>query len=110
MSEAHAHHPSVRTYGTVGAILLAGTFAAFVFADALTLPWMATILLIFAIATVKVSLVALFFMHLKWEQNWKFILTIPPLFLFLAYLLALVPDIAGFGVPPLDPSGTALLN
>ncbi|TAH39598.1 MAG: oxidase [Planctomycetota bacterium] len=94
----HAHAPvSVKLYAVIGTILVVGTVLAFVFADALHLSWGATVLMIFGIASFKVLLVALYFMHLKFEGRWKYILTIPPLILFLGLLLALLPDIAGLG-------------
>lgn len=94
----HAHEPvAVRLYAVIGAILVVGTILAFVFAEELALGWLPTVFLIFGIASFKAMLVALYFMHLKFEGRWKFILTIPPLFLFAALLLALVPDIARLG-------------
>lgn len=97
-AEDHGHEPvSVKLYGIIGGILVVGTILAFVFADRLQLSWGATVLMIFGIATFKVLLVAMYFMHLKFERGWKWILTIPPLILFLALLLALLPDIAGLG-------------
>jgi cytochrome c oxidase subunit 4 len=38
-------------------------------------------------------LVILFFMHVKYEANWKYVLTIPAAFMSLFLLFALVPDI-----------------
>ena len=100
-STAHdqGHHDpiAVKTYVTIGMILLVGTAAAYLFAEQLTMGWAATIFLIFGIATFKVSLVALYFMHLKFEGKWKYVLCVPPLFLFLALVMALLPDVAGFG-------------
>lgn len=93
-------HPDpvpVKTYVAIGGILLAGTLAAFIFAEEIALGWLATVLLILGIASFKASLVALFFMHLKFEGRWKYILMVPPLLLFSALLMALLPDIAGFG-------------
>lgn len=46
-----------------------------------------------AVAVVKASLVMLFFMHLKWEANWKYVLTIPSLMMAIFLMIALVPDI-----------------
>ena len=46
------------------------------------------------IATAKASLVALFFMHLKYEANWKYVLLVPPLVLFLVLVVGLTPDVA----------------
>ena len=50
------------------------------------------ILWVFGIAICKASLVALWFMNLKFEGKWKYILVIPPLFMSVFLILALVPD------------------
>lgn len=46
-----------------------------------------------AISCAKAMLVILFFMHLKWEANWKYVLTIPASIMSIFLLLALIPDI-----------------
>jgi cytochrome c oxidase subunit 4 len=46
-----------------------------------------------AVSCTKAMLVILFFMHLLWEANWKYILTIPSLFMSVFLILMLVPDI-----------------
>jgi cytochrome c oxidase subunit 4 len=46
-----------------------------------------------AVSCTKAMLVVLFFMHLFWEANWKYVLTIPASFMSLFLLLMLVPDI-----------------
>jgi cytochrome c oxidase subunit 4 len=46
-----------------------------------------------AVSCTKALLVILFFMHVKYEANWKYVLTIPAAFMSLFLLLALVPDI-----------------
>ena len=46
-----------------------------------------------AISCVKALLVILFFMHLLWEANWKYVLTIPAIFMSIFLLLMLVPDV-----------------
>jgi cytochrome c oxidase subunit 4 len=38
-------------------------------------------------------LVIMFFMHLLWEANWKWVLTIPASFMSIFLMLMLVPDI-----------------
>ena len=38
-------------------------------------------------------LVILFFMHLKWEANWKWVVTVPASMMSLLLILALIPDI-----------------
>lgn len=49
--------------------------------------------LMMAISCAKALLVISFFMHLKWEANWKYVLTIPASIMSLFLLLMLVPDV-----------------
>jgi cytochrome c oxidase subunit 4 len=46
-----------------------------------------------AISCAKAMLVILFFMHLKWEANWKYVLTIPAAMMSVFLVLMLVPDV-----------------
>jgi cytochrome c oxidase subunit 4 len=46
-----------------------------------------------AVSCAKAMLVMLFFMHLKWEANWKYVLTVPASMMSLFLVLMLVPDI-----------------
>ncbi|MDZ4780722.1 MAG: cytochrome C oxidase subunit IV family protein [Planctomycetia bacterium] len=46
-----------------------------------------------AVSCTKAMLVILFFMHVKHEANWKYVLTIPPAIMAVFLMLALVPDI-----------------
>ena len=46
-----------------------------------------------AVSCTKAMLVIMFFMHLKWEANWKWVLTVPASFMSALLILALVPDI-----------------
>ena len=39
------------------------------------------------------SLVAAIFMHLKWEANWKYVLTVPASIMSVFLMLMLIPDI-----------------
>src|SRR5262245_25811460 len=48
-----------------------------------------------AVSCSKALLVMLFFMHLLWEANWKYVLTIPASIMSIFLLLMLVPDILG---------------
>lgn len=45
------------------------------------------------ISACKAMLVIAFFMHLWWESSWKYVLTIPALFMGSMLVLLLVPDI-----------------
>jgi cytochrome c oxidase subunit 4 len=46
-----------------------------------------------AVSCGKAMLVILYFMHLKWEANWKYVLTIPASIMSIFLLLMLIPDI-----------------
>jgi cytochrome c oxidase subunit IV len=46
-----------------------------------------------AVSCTKAMLVILFFMHVKYEANWKYVLTIPAGMMSIFLLLMLVPDI-----------------
>ncbi|MCP4193253.1 MAG: hypothetical protein GY768_21795 [Planctomycetaceae bacterium] len=46
-----------------------------------------------AVSCAKAMLVILFFMHLKWEANWKYVLTIPATIMAIFLVCALIPDI-----------------
>ena len=45
------------------------------------------------VSIAKALLVILFFMHLWWERAWKYVLTIPALFMGVLLVLLLVPDV-----------------
>lgn len=46
-----------------------------------------------AVSCTKAMLVIMFFMHLKWEANWKWVLTAPVIFMSALLVFALVPDV-----------------
>lgn len=46
-----------------------------------------------AVSCTKAMLVIMFFMHLKWEANWKWVLTVPASIMSALLILALIPDI-----------------
>jgi cytochrome c oxidase subunit IV len=49
--------------------------------------------LMMAVSCAKAMLVILFFMHMLWEANWKYVLTIPASMMSIFLLLMLIPDI-----------------
>lgn len=55
-----------------------------------------TVVLVLAVACAKALCVMMFFMHLKFEGNWKYVLLAPTTILAIGLPLALLPDI---GVP-----------
>jgi len=46
-----------------------------------------------AVSCLKATLVIMFFMHLKWEASWKYVLTFPAMVMSAFLILMLVPDI-----------------
>jgi cytochrome c oxidase subunit 4 len=46
-----------------------------------------------AVSCTKAMLVILFFMHVLWEANWKYVLTIPAAMMALFLAIMLIPDI-----------------
>src|SRR6186713_1944657 len=46
-----------------------------------------------AVSCAKAMLVILFFMHMLWEANWKYVLTIPASMMSVFLLLMLIPDV-----------------
>ncbi len=50
-------------------------------------------LFMMAVSVTKAMLVIMFFMHLLWEANWKYVLTIPASCMAVFLVLALVPDV-----------------
>jgi len=97
---AHAHgheqHGSWWTYIYVFGFLLALTAVSFAVgnwtemkARAPGVIW-ATMM---AVSVAKALLVILFFMHLKWEANWKYVLTVPCCIMSVFLVLMLVPDV-----------------
>jgi cytochrome c oxidase subunit 4 len=55
-----------------------------------------------AVSCTKAMLVILFFMHVKYEANWKYVLTIPAGMMSLFLMLMLVPDV---GMRMRNPNG-----
>ena len=49
--------------------------------------------IVLAIAVAKATCVMLFFMHLKWERGWKYVLLAPTTILAIGFPIALMPDI-----------------
>ena len=92
----HGHGGTIRTYVMVALALVVLTACSYwtytpfwPFGESVAIKriWM------MAVSCTKAMLVILFFMHLKWEANWKWVLTIPASMMSLLLVLALVPDV-----------------
>lgn len=88
-----AHHPHVNYMAVFGALILL-TIASYI-ADKIggTIGHLIIVLVVLCIACFKAMFVMLYFMHLKFEGKWKFVLLSPTLILAMAIIAALMPDI-----------------
>jgi cytochrome c oxidase subunit IV len=95
-THGHEEHGSMSTYVSVFVALLICTVISVAVGSSATLRektpgvMMAAMM---AVSTVKALLVILFFMHLKWEASWKYVLTIPCCIMSVFLLLMLIPDV-----------------
>ena len=90
----HTHVNRTKLFAVIFAILLGLTILSFGVANSSLMDqpvrgW--TAMLVISVA--KAILVIVFFMHLKWESNWKFVLTIPAAVMSALLVLVLIPDI-----------------
>jgi cytochrome c oxidase subunit 4 len=92
----HAEHGGVGKYLVVFAALCVLTAMSFFtytdywpFKEEKQVTWA----YMMAVSCTKAMLVIMFFMHLLWEANWKWVLTIPASFMSIFLMLMLVPDI-----------------
>ena len=88
-------HGSLKTYLSVFIALCVLTGVSFAVANSQALMANPSVgwSLMMAVSAGKALLVVLFFMHLKYEANWKYVLTIPTLGMAAFLVFALIPDI-----------------
>jgi cytochrome c oxidase subunit 4 len=94
----HAHG-GVRLYLMVFGVLCVLTALSFAVgsSDLMTTHKKIAWALMMAISCGKALLVIMFFMHLLWEANWKWVLTIPASMMSIFLVLMLVPDVGRRG-------------
>ena len=91
---AGGHHGSnLQTFRMVFVGLLVATMISVATAQWLPAPPHVVWAIMMAVSCVKAMLVITFFMHLLWEANWKYVLTIPATFMSVLLVLLLIPDI-----------------
>ena len=95
VNEQYHAPPGLGKYLVVCGLLLILTAISFVIGNT---PWIMRTPSVgwtgmMTVSCAKAMLVILFFMHLKWEANWKYVLTIPASMMSVFLLLMLVPDI-----------------
>lgn len=86
----HAHHHV--NYFYVFLALCVFTMLSVLFDMASFLTKEVVVVLVLAVATAKALSVMMYFMHLKFEGNWKFIILAPTTILAIGLMVALAPD------------------
>jgi cytochrome c oxidase subunit 4 len=94
----HGHHASLGLYIYVFVALCVLTGASFfTYSDAWPFHGEGLELVgwtfMMAVSCTKAMLVIMFFMHVKYEKNWKYVLTIPTAMMAVFLVLMLIPDI-----------------
>lgn len=97
----HAHHPHVN-YLAIFIALCCCTVVSVVF-DLVPLNRRVVAVLVLAVAVAKAQYVMRYFMHLKFEGKWKFVLLLPTAILACGIPLALAPDIGLHYYTPTTP-------
>lgn len=104
-----AHHPHVN-YWLIFAALCILTLVSWA-ADEVGNKGVVLAIVVLSVATAKALFVMLYFMHLKFEGKWKFVLLAPTIVLAMAIPAALMPDIGShyydYEVPQLEDDGSA---
>jgi cytochrome c oxidase subunit 4 len=91
--DSHADHDTHHVnYLAIFGVLCVCTALSVIF-DVIHLNKAVTIVLVMSVAVTKALCVMMFFMHLKFEGNWKFVLLAPTTILAIGLPLALYPDV-----------------
>lgn len=97
MTDAHEHHgPNVKAYFTVFGALSVFTLLSFVFntlANKGVISHMQSAAFIMGIAVIKAVLVAVIFMHLKWDWTRLYFIICPLFILATMMVIVLMPDL-----------------
>lgn len=91
--DSHTDHDTHHVnYLAIFGVLCVCTALSVIF-DVIHLSKAVTIVLVMSVAITKALCVMMFFMHLKFEGNWKFVLLAPTTILAIGLPLALYPDV-----------------
>ncbi len=85
-----SHAPYMKVFWT----LLVFTILEYGYASFLDLGFAPLVIGLLLMALVKAALVGWYFMHLKFEGRWVYLLLIPAMFLAVVLVVALIPDMA----------------
>jgi cytochrome c oxidase subunit 4 len=97
-AEGHA------AYLKVFVVLLIFTILEYLYATYMPVGFVMLVLGLMSMAVFKATLVAIYFMHLKFEGRWVYFLLIPAGFLATVFICALYPDIGMTGSTPAESS------
>lgn len=92
MTDDHGHDGHQVNYFLIFAALCVFTLIS-ILADIVHLPYAVKVVAVLSVATSKALCVMAWFMHLKFERAWKYVLLAPTTILALGLPLALMPDI-----------------
>lgn len=105
--DSHAGHDTHHVnYLAIFGVLCVCTALSVIF-DVIHLSKAVTIVLVMSVAVTKAMCVMMFFMHLKFEGNWKFVLLAPTTILAIGLPLALYPDVGASYYTPTAPQVTS---
>ena len=96
MTHAESQEHTAAGYLRIAAILLVLTTASFFLSETFSSKTF-SVLVVMSLASVKATLVAMFFMHAKFEGIWLRILTVPTVILAVVLVCALLPDVGRLG-------------
>lgn len=91
MHDEHSQHEHPK-YAIIFGALCVFTLIS-ILADVVHLPWRVKVVAVLSVATCKAFCVLAWFMHLKFERAWKYVLLAPTTILGLGLPLALTPDV-----------------
>ncbi|WP_144992676.1 cytochrome C oxidase subunit IV family protein [Polystyrenella longa] len=92
-SETYEPHGSSKTYFVVFILLCICTGVSWLVDEMHINNLVLLVVTVLAIASLKASFVLLYFMHLKFEKNWKYALLLPTTILAIGLPMTLLPDI-----------------
>ena len=91
--DEHGGHPHVNYFAIFIALCICtGLSILFDLIQSESLRWV-IVFLVLSVAVAKALFVLTYFMHLKFEGNWKFIILMPTTILAIGLMVALTPDI-----------------
>jgi cytochrome c oxidase subunit 4 len=88
--EVETHAPYLKVWATLAVLTAIEYFWAMGFKDAFG----TLVLGLLCLAVIKATLVAMFFMHLKFEGRWVYVMLVPAGILAMVFIGGLYPDVA----------------